>query len=324
MDINKIIKERNDTYLITGCAGFIGSNLTERLLELGQRVIGIDNLSNGRVENVADFIINENFTFIEGDINDLELLNDAMQGVDYVLHQAAWGSVPRSMKMPAFYAQQNITGTVSVFEAAKNNGIKKVVYASSSSVYGDEPNLPKFESRVGNVLSPYALSKKVDEMYGELFSRVYGLPTVGLRYFNVFGRRQDPNSQYSAVIPKFVSLILEGKKITVNGDGHQSRDFTYIENVIEANLKAAHSCEISNGKSINIAFGGQVTVNELIELISKKLSVSPLVNYGPDREGDIKHSNADIDLARKLINYDPKYSFEDGLNFAIDWYFNNR
>lgn len=323
MDIEKMIMERDDKYLVTGCAGFIGSNLVERLLSLGQTVVGIDNLSNGKVENISEHLENKKFTFIEGDICDMDTVNKTMNGVDYVLHQAAWGSVPRSMKMPVFYCEQNVNGTLTIFESARNNGVKKVVYASSSSVYGDEPNLPKYESRVGNILSPYALTKKVDELYGDLYSRVYGLPTIGLRYFNVFGRRQDPNSEYSAVIPKFVSLLLEGKEIKVNGDGLQSRDFTYIENVIEANLKSAHSNDSSNGKAINVAYGGQVTINELIENIAKRLEVEPNVVYGPDREGDIKHSNADISLAKELVGYNPKYSFFDGLDLTIKWYKDN-
>ncbi|MDE8062026.1 NAD-dependent epimerase/dehydratase family protein [Erysipelothrix rhusiopathiae] len=322
-NIESKLKEKQSTFMVTGCAGFIGSNLVEFLLEKNQFVIGVDDLSNGLRKNINDFISNPNFNFVEMNVCDTDKLTEKMSGVDYVLHQAAWGSVPRSLKMPVFYAEQNILGTVSVFEAARLCGVKKVVYASSSSVYGDEPRLPKREGIEGNLLSPYALSKKIDEYYGEFYSRVYDLPTVGLRYFNVFGRKQNPNSQYSAVIPKFIKAILEDEPILVNGDGNQSRDFTYIDNVIEANLKSCFSGEISNGKAYNIAFGGRVSLNELIDSLFNTMNKETIVNYGVDREGDIKHSNASIENARTDLSYNPLYSFQDGLELTIKWYIEN-
>ena len=225
-------------FLVTGSAGFIGSNLVEAILKLGYKVRGLDNFSTGKKENVEEFLDNPNYEFIEGDIRDLDTCMKACEGIDYVLNQAAWGSVPRSIEMPLFYEEINIKGTLNMMEAARQNGVKKFVYASSSSVYGDEPNLPKKEGREGNVLSPYALTKKVNEEYGKLYTKLYGLDTYGMRYFNVFGRRQDPDGAYAAVIPKFIKQLLNDEQPTINGDGKQSRDFTYIENVIEANLKS--------------------------------------------------------------------------------------
>lgn len=322
-NIEKKLEEKQFKFLVTGCAGFIGSNLVEFLLEKNQLVIGIDDLSNGLFENIQEFTSNPNFEFVEMNVCETNRLTEKMSGIDYVLHQAAWGSVPRSIKMPVFYAEQNIVGTVSVFEAARLSGVKKVVYASSSSVYGDEPNLPKREGVEGNLLSPYALSKKIDEYYGEFYSRVYNLPTVGLRYFNVFGRKQNPNSQYSAVIPKFIKAILEDNPILVNGDGNQSRDFTYIDNVIEANLKSCFSGDISNGKAYNIAFGGRVSLNELIDSLFIAMNKKTPVTFGTDREGDIKHSNASIERAKTDLSYNPLYSFQDGLELTIKWYIDN-
>ncbi|CAM4217937.1 NAD-dependent epimerase/dehydratase family protein [Erysipelothrix inopinata] len=322
-NIIKKLNEKQFKFLITGCAGFIGSNLVEFLLSHNQIVIGIDDLSNGLIENIHEHMDNPNFEFVEMNICDTNNLADKMVGIDYVLHQAAWGSVPRSMIMPVFYAEQNVIGTVSVFEAARLSKVKKVVYASSSSVYGDEPNLPKKEGIEGNLLSPYALSKKIDEYYGEFYSRIYKLPTVGLRYFNVFGRKQNPNSQYSAVIPKFIKAILQNEPIQVNGDGNQSRDFTYIDNVIEANLKSCFSGDIANGKAYNIAFGGRVSLNELIDSLFITMNKKTSVSFGVDREGDIKHSNASIARAKTDLNYNPRFSFQDGLELTIKWYIDN-
>ena len=228
----------NTIFLVTGGAGFIGSNLCEAILNLGYKVRCLDDLSTGKQQNVDLFIDNPDYTFIKGDIKDLDTCMSACEGVDYVLNQAAWGSVPRSIEMPLFYCANNIQGTLNMLEAARQNKVKKFVYASSSSVYGDEPNLPKREGREGNLLSPYAVSKRADEEWAKQYTKHYGLDTYGLRYFNVFGRRQDPDGAYAAVIPKFIKQLLSGQQCTINGDGKQSRDFTYIENVIEANLKA--------------------------------------------------------------------------------------
>ena len=241
----------NSKFLVTGGAGFIGSNLCERILNLGYRVRCLDDLSTGRQANIDMFMDNPNYEFIKGDIKELNTCMEACQGIDYVLHQAAWGSVPRSIEMPLFYCA--ITGTLNMLEAARQNGVKKFVYASSSSVYGDEPNLPKKEGHEGNLLSPYAVSKRADEEWAKQYTIHYGLDTYGLRYFNVFGRRQDPNGAYAAVIPKFIRQLLNGEVPTINGDGRQSRDFTYIENVIEANLKACMAGHEAAGEAFNIA-----------------------------------------------------------------------
>ena len=310
-------------FLVTGGAGFIGSNLCEAILKLGCSVRCLDDLSTGFEHNIAPFLDNPNFEFIKGDIKDLDTCMTACAGVDYVLNQAAWGSVPRSIEMPLFYCANNITGTVNMLEAARQNGVKMFVYASSSSVYGDEPNLPKREGVEGNLLSPYALTKRADEEWAKQYTRHYGLPTVGLRYFNVFGRRQDPAGAYAAVIPKFIRLLLRDEQPTINGDGKQSRDFTYIENVIEANLKACLAEEDAHGEAFNVACGGRETLIDIYYALTRALGKNIEPNFGPDRAGDIKHSNADISKARKLLNYDPSYDFETGLKEAIDWYKEN-
>jgi UDP-N-acetylglucosamine/UDP-N-acetylgalactosamine 4-epimerase len=308
------------TFLVTGSAGFIGSNLVEAILKLGYRVKGLDNFSTGSKENVELFINNPYYEFLEGDIRDFSTCIKASEGVDYVLHQAAWGSVPRSIEMPLLYEEINIKGTLNMMEAARQNGVKKFVYASSSSVYGDEPNLPKKEGREGNILSPYALTKRVNEEYGKLYTKLYGLDTYGLRYFNVFGRRQDPNGFYAAVIPKFIKQLLEDESPTINGDGKQSRDFTYIDNVIEANLKACLSPQSSAGKTYNIAYGGREYLIDIYFELCKSLGKNIKPTFGPERKGDIKHSNADISEAVKHLNYSPQYNFKDGLRIAIEWY----
>ena len=313
----------NSVFLITGGAGFIGSNISEALLNMGYKVRCLDNFSTGKRENIESFLKNPNYELIEGDIRDFETCLKATEGVDYVSHQAAWGSVPRSIAMPLVYEQINIMGTLNMMEAARQNGVKKFVYASSSSVYGDEPNLPKVEERIGKVLSPYALTKKTDEEYGRLYTKLYGLETVGLRYFNVFGRRQDPLGYYAAVIPKFVKQLLKGEQPVINGDGQHSRDFTYIENVIEANLKACLSGSDAAGEAFNIAYGGRVFMTDLYNTIAELLGSDVKPIYGPDRPGDIKHSNADISKAKELLGYDPEYSFEKGIKLAIDWYKEN-
>ena len=313
----------NTTFLVTGAAGFIGSNLCEALLKKGCKVKALDDLSTGKQENIDLFLDNPNYTFIKGDIKDLEVCVKACEGVDYVLHQAAWGSVPRSLEMPLFYNKNNIEGTLNMLEAARQNGVKKFVYASSSSVYGDEPNLPKTEGREGNLLSPYALTKRCDEEWAKLYTKFYGLDTYGMRYFNVFGRRQDPDGAYAAVIPKFLKQLMHGETPTINGDGKQSRDFTYIDNVIEANLKACLAPHEAAGEAFNIAYGGREFLIDIYYGLTKALGVNIEPNFGPDRKGDIKHSNADISKAKKLLGYDPDYSFEDGIQLAIDWYKEN-
>lgn len=314
---------KGSTFLITGGAGFIGSNLCEAILNLGYKVRCLDDLSTGKQENVDPFTENPSYTFIKGDIKDLDICMKACEGVEYVLHQAAWGSVPRSIEMPLFYCATNITGTLNMMEAARQKGVKKFVYASSSSVYGDEPNLPKVEERVGKVLSPYAVSKRCDEEWGWQYRLHYGLDTYGLRYFNVFGRRQDPNGAYAAVIPKFIKQLLAGEQPTINGDGRQSRDFTYIENVIEANLKACLAPHEAAGEAFNIAFGGREYLIDIYYGLTEALGVEIEPKYGPDRAGDIKHSNADISKARKMLGYDPEWSFERGIKAAIEWYREN-
>lgn len=315
--------EENSKFLVTGCAGFIGSNLTEYILNLGYKVIGLDNFLTGKKENMEEFINNPNFVFIEGDIRDINTCKNVVKGVDYVLHQAALGSVPRSINDPWTSHDVNVNGFMNMLLAARDEKVKRFVYASSSSVYGDHPVLPKVEGVEGKILSPYALTKHIDEEYGRLFYELYNLPTIGLRYFNVFGKRQDPHSIYAAVIPIFLKKLLNNESPTINGDGTYSRDFTYIQNVIDANLKSCLSLEDSYGKAYNIAYGGRVSLNELYKELNASLGIWIEPTYGPLRAGDIPHSNADISLAKTLLNYNPKYSFDEGIKLAIEWYKNN-
>ncbi len=310
-------------FLVTGGAGFIGSNLCEAILSKGYRVRCLDDLSTGKEKNIEMFMDHPNYEFIKGDIKDLETCKKACEGADYVLHQAAWGSVPRSIEMPLFYADNNIIGTVNMLEAARLSGVKKFVYASSSSVYGDEPNLPKKEGREGNLLSPYALTKRSDEEFARMYTKFYGLETFGMRYFNVFGRRQDPDGAYAAVIPKFLKLLLNDKAPTIHGDGRQSRDFTYIDNVIEANLRACLAPKRAAGEAYNIAFGAREYLIDIYYGLTEALGKDIEPEFGPERAGDIRHSNADISKARELLGYDPEYSFEEGIKLAIDWYREN-
>lgn len=323
MGYSNIVFPEGSLFLVTGGAGFIGSNLCEAILNLGYRVRCLDDLSTGKIENVDLFIGNDRYEFIKGDIKDLDTCMKACGGVDYVLNQAAWGSVPRSIEMPLFYCANNIQGTLNMLEAACKNKVKKFVYASSSSVYGDEPNLPKKEGREGNLLSPYAVSKRADEEWAKQYTRHYGLDTYGLRYFNVFGRRQDPNGAYAAVIPKFIKQLLDGETPTINGDGKQSRDFTYIENVIEANLKACLASSSAAGEAFNIAYGGREYLIDIYYGLTQALDVEKEPIFGPDRPGDIKHSNADISKAEQMLGYDPDWSFDRGIKAAIDWYKEN-
>lgn len=314
---------KDSVFLVTGGAGFIGSNLCEAILKMGYKVKCLDDLSTGKQANVDLFLDDPNYTFIKGDIKDLDTCMAACEGVDYVLNQAAWGSVPRSIEMPLFYEKNNIMGTLNMMEAARQQGVKKFVYASSSSVYGDHPVLPKKEGQEGDLLSPYALTKRVDEEFAKLYTRLYGLDTYGMRYFNVFGRRQDPDGAYAAVIPKFIKMLMNGETPTINGDGMQSRDFTYIENVIEANLKACLAPHEAAGNAFNIAYGGREYLIDIYHSLTRALGKDIEPNFGPDRAGDIKHSNADISKAREMLGYDPDYDFDSGLKLAIDWYVEN-
>ncbi len=314
---------KDSVFLVTGGAGFIGSNLCEAITDMGYQVRCLDNLSTGKQENVDILADRPNYTFIKGDIRDLDTCMTACRGVDYVLNEAAWGSVPRSIEMPLLYEEINIRGTLNMMEAARQNGVKKFVFASSSSVYGDHPVLPKVEGQEGNLLSPYALTKRVDEEYAKLYKKLYGLDTYGLRYFNVFGRRQDPDGAYAAVIPKFIKMLLHDEVPTINGDGKQSRDFTYIDNVIEANLKACLASSEVAGNIFNVAYGGREYLIDIYYDLCKALGKNVEPHFGPDRAGDIKHSNADISKAKKLLGYDPDYDFEKGIALAIDWYKEN-
>lgn len=314
---------KDSVFLVTGGAGFIGSNLCEAITDMGYQVRCLDNLSTGKQENVDLLADRENYTFIKGDIRDLDTCIEACRGVSYVLNQAAWGSVPRSIEMPLLYEEINIHGTLNMMEAARRQGVKKFVYASSSSVYGDHPTLPKVEGVEGKLLSPYALTKRVDEEYGKLYKKLYGLDTYGMRYFNVFGRRQDPDGAYAAVIPKFIRQLLRGEVPTINGDGKQSRDFTYIDNVIEANLRACLAPSEAAGEAFNIAYGGREYLIDIYYDLCRALDKDVEPNFGPDRAGDIKHSNADISKAKRLLGYDPDYDFAKGIALAIEWYKEN-
>ena len=316
--------------LVTGGAGFIGSNLTEALLKLNNEVICLDNFATGKKENITPFLTNPNYTLIEGDIRKLSDCQLAVKGVDYVLHQAALGSVPRSIKDPITSNEVNVSGFLNMLTASRDSGVKRFIYAASSSTYGDSEVLPKVEDKIGKPLSPYAITKYVNELYADVFSKTYGLETIGLRYFNVFGRKQDPNGAYAAVIPKFVSQFMAGESPVINGNGEFSRDFTYIDNVIQANLLSM----ITNNKEAintvyNVAFGERNTLKDLVELLKKFLTefdskIKDIqVIYGPNRLGDIPHSLASIDKAKNLLAYSPQFSLEKGLKEAVNWYWNN-
>jgi UDP-N-acetylglucosamine 4-epimerase len=329
-------KTEQKTWLVTGNAGFIGSNLAEFLLNHNQKVVGIDNFSTGYQHNIDDVLASvgadaaKNFTFIHGDIADFETCQKACEGVDIVLHQAALGSVPRSIADPLTSNRSNITGFLAMLTAAKDAGIKRFVYASSSSVYGDSAELPKVEERTGNLLSPYAAMKMADELYAGVFARTYGIETIGLRYFNVFGRRQDPNGAYAAVIPKWVGSLLSNEEVYINGDGETSRDFTYIDNVIQMNLLAGTTDNVKAfGEAFNVAVGGRNTLNELYGIINQELAqyidgfkVRPAI-YRDFRAGDIRHSNANIAKAQTMVGYAPTHTIEQGMKEAIAWYVKN-
>ncbi|MBI4692192.1 MAG: SDR family oxidoreductase [Candidatus Terrybacteria bacterium] len=304
------------TILITGGAGFIGSNLIKELLGRGYQVCVIDNLSTGNIKNIEPFL--NKIEFIEGDLIDLETVKNAVKGVDYILHQAAIPSVAHSIKNPLDSHNSNLNATLNVLLAAKENNVKKVIYASSSSIYGGSPELPKEENFPPNPLSFYALTKYAGEKYCQLFSKLCGLPTISLRYFNIFGPNQDPDSEYSAVIPKFIKLMLQGKQPVIYGDGEQTRDFTYIDNTVEANILAMES-DIS-GEVINIACGEMISLNQLVEIINKYLGKNIKPIYQDERAGDVKHSLADISKAKKLLGYKPIVMIEEGLKKLIDHY----
>ncbi len=323
MEYENLKFPENSVFLVTGGAGFIGSNLCQSILNMGYKAVCLDDLSTGYMKNVQLFMNNPNYKFIQGDIKNLDICLTACEGVDYVLNQAAWGNVPRSIEMPLFYCANNIQGTLNMLEAAHRNGVKKFVYASSSSVYGDDPILPRIEGREGNLLSPYALTKRCDEEWAKQYTKHYGLDTYGLRYFNVFGRRQNPNGAYAAVIPKIIKQMLSNEHPTINGDGRQSRDFTYVENVVEANLKACLAPHEAAGEVFNIAYGGREYLIDIYHIIADLLEKNIEPEFGPDRKGDVKHSNADISKASRLLGYDPKYDFSQGLADTIEWYREN-
>jgi nucleoside-diphosphate-sugar epimerase len=306
-------------YLITGIGGFIGSSLARELLQRGEQVRGIDNFSTGRRENLTEIL--KQIDFREADILDLDAIKSACAGVDYVLHQAAIPSVPKSVLDPIASNRANADGTVNVLVAARDAKVKRVTFAASSSVYGDTPTLPKHERMIPDPISPYAVAKLASEYYLTSFYRCYGLETVALRYFNIFGPRQDPSSPYSGVLAKFITLMLSGKQPTMFGDGEQSRDFTYIDNAVEANLLAckAPAGQVA-GKVFNVATGRRVTLNETFKLLQELTGYSGSAIYGEERGGDIKHSLADISLAEKHLGYKPKVNFEDGLKRTVDWY----
>lgn len=306
--------------LVTGGAGFIGSNLCRKLIKDGYTLRMIDNLATGFYHNIEE--IEGEMEFLKYDLRDLDQMKKAVDGVDYILHQAAVPSVPRSVKDPVTTTESNVNGTLHLFMAARDAGVKRVVYASSSSVYGDTPVLPKQEDMKPNPLSPYALSKLADEYLGKIFYNIYGLETVGLRYFNVFGPRQNPDSQYSAVIPKFIKRLNNDKPPIIYGDGLQSRDFTFIDNVIQANIKGM-TAEGAAGKIFNIACGERHTVNDLAATIGKLMGKDNKPTHQESRPGDVKHSLADITAAREILGYDPQVTFQEGLRQTVEWYLEN-
>ena len=316
--------------LVTGGAGFIGSNLCEELLERGNKLICIDNFMTGHRRNIEPFFANENFTLIEGDIRDLETCRSVCRDVDYVLHQAALGSVPRSIGDPITSNDVNVSGFLNMLVAARDAGVKRMVYAASSSTYGDSKSLPKVEDVIGKPLSPYAITKYVNELYADVFGKTYGMELIGLRYFNVFGRRQDPNGAYAAVIPLFVKKFINHESPNINGDGEYSRDFTYIKNVVQMNMRAMESTNPEAVNQVyNTAYGERTTLNQLVEAIKEYLGefdpeiLKIEVTHGPNRAGDIPHSLANVDKAKSLLGYDPQYSMREGLKEAIEWYWNN-
>lgn len=329
------LQKKPERWLITGVAGFIGSNLLEHLLKHNQYVIGLDNFSSGYQHNLDQVKISiateqwHNFKFIEGDIRDLQTCREACQSATYVLHQAALGSVPRSIADPINTHENNISGFLNILVAARDVGVKRFVYAASSSTYGDHPDLPKVEDKIGSPLSTYAVTKLVNELYAQVFANNYGFKSIGLRYFNVFGQRQDPNGAYAAVIPKWVAAMITGNPVLINGDGENSRDFCYIDNAVQANILAATAPEKAANQIYNVALGERTSLNQLFELIRTGLETQypQLINlkaiHQDFRAGDIKHSQADISKAKNLLSYKPKYHINEGLNLALQWYVQN-
>lgn len=320
------------TFLVTGGAGFIGSNLVEYLLKYKvKKVVILDNLATGHKSNIEPFLDHPNCEFINGDIRDLETCKKAMQDVDYVLHQAALGSVPRSINDPITSNAVNVGGFLNMLVAAKDsNTVKKMVYAASSSTYGDHPDLPKVEHKIGKPLSPYAVTKYVNELYADVFYKTYGFETIGLRYFNVFGQRQDPDGAYAAVIPKFIGQFLSNEDLIINGDGKHSRDFTFIENVVQANIKSALETDKDAANQVyNVAYGENTNLLELVDAIKEgfnalKKTTNSKVNHGANRAGDVKHSLADISKAKTKFGYAPKYSFSEGIKLTVKHYIDKK
>ena len=307
------------SFLVTGGAGFIGSHIVEYLLKKGAgQVRVLDNYSTGSPENLIQFKTFPAFEMVEGDIRDLNTCNNAVKGVEYVLHQAALGSVPRSINDPIRTNEVNVTGFLNVLVAARASSVKRMIYAASSSTYGDNPDLPKIEENIGNPLSPYACSKYINELYASVFSRTYGFHTFGLRYFNVFGPRQNPNGPYAAVIPLFIKAALENQPASINGDGETGRDFTFVENVVQANIKALFA-PINKHEVVNVACGAMTSLNDLWKMISQNIGVKIEANHAPQRMGDIKHSLASIEKASRLFGYEPSIAMKDGLKETIKW-----
>ncbi|MCL6218885.1 SDR family oxidoreductase [Zunongwangia pacifica] len=330
IDTNKQAKLTTSTVLVTGGAGFIGSNLCQTLIDLNVKVICLDNFSTGKRANLNAFKAHPNFTLLEADICDAKACLNACKNVDYILHQAALGSVPRSIKDPQTTNNVNISGFLNMLVAAKENKVKRFIYAASSSTYGDASALPKIEDNIGNPLSPYAITKYVNELYADVFQKTYDLDSIGLRYFNVFGRHQDPNGAYAAVIPKFVKKLMDHQSPLINGDGSFSRDFTYIDNVIQMNLLAMLTDHPEAVNQVyNVAYGGRTNLNQLVEILKSELSkFDPEISgisakYGPERQGDVPHSQASIEKAKKLLGYQPEFSVTEGLAEAVSWYWNN-
>ena len=309
-------------YLVTGCAGFIGSHLVERLLADGAEVVGLDNFATGHRHNISGML--GDFEFIEGDIRSLDDCQRACRGVDYVLHQAALGSVPRSIADPITTNTANVDGTLNMLVAARDAEVQSFVFAASSSAYGDTPTLPKHEAMPKRPMSPYAVTQSTCEDYLKVFSSLYGMRTVGLRYFNIFGPRQDPNGPYAAVIPKFIRILQSGDAPLINGDGEQTRDFTHIDNAVHANLLGAKNAARAEGATLNIACGDRFSLNQLYEMISRHLGVERPASYGPPRQGDVRDSLADITLAARLIDYKPLVEVDEGLRRTVAWFEEHR
>ena len=342
-ELQKELKNNQCTWLITGAAGFIGSNLVEKLITLNQKVVGLDNFETGYQHNLDQALEDarvtlaaensrlntDGFKFIEGDIRDVEICHEACKGVDYVLHQAALGSVPRSIEDPIRTNAANIDGFLNMLVAARDAKVKRFVYAASSSTYGDHPDLPKVEDRIGNPLSPYAVTKLVNELYAQVFAKIYSFDSVGLRYFNIFGKRQNPNGVYAAVIPKWAEALIKGKSLFINGDGETSRDFCYIDNAVQINLLAATTESMAATNQIyNVAHNQRTSLNELYQLIKERVAERCELQeigltYQDFRAGDVRHSQADITKAQILLNYQPIQDIKQGLSETIDWYVDN-